>query len=483
MAPFFGRDHEISQLCALSRKATASLVVVTGRRRIGKSRLIEEFAHRSRGYSTVFITGLPPGEGITPQSQKREFARQMQRSLSIPPVKAEDWADLFEHLASHTKQGRWIIVLDEITWMGSRDPEFLPKLKTTWDLYLKKNPQLIFILCGSVSGWIEQNLLSSTGFLGRVSIRLHVTELPLQDCEGFWGAARTRISFYDKLKFLAVTGGVPRYLEELIPNLPADENIKRLCFQREGILFNEFEQIFSDLFSRRGTTYRGIVRHLADGRSDMEGIFEALGLQKGGSISSYLRDLELSGFIARDFSWNLSSLEASRISRFRLSDNYLRFYLTYIEPNRDRIERGRYIYKPSEALPGWDTIMGLQFQNLVLLHPDFIWKQCGLSPSEVAHDGPFIQTKTKSREGCQVDYLIQSRYGPLYLCEIKFRREPIGRTVAREVQAKIDRLHIPRHCSIIPVLIHVNGVTESLEHSDTFARIINFADILGHSSR
>jgi hypothetical protein len=478
MPGFFGRAHELDQLQQLTRKGSASLAVVTGRRRIGKSRLVEEFARRCKGYNRVFIEGLAPAKGITPRSQKQEFARQMERSLSIPPVVAEDWGDLFEHLASRTRHGRWIILLDEVTWMGSRDPEFLPKLKTAWDLHFKNNPQLILILCGSVSGWIERNLLSSTGFLGRVSLRLHVPQLPVRDCHGFWAISRQHVSFYEELKILAVTGGVPRYLEEVIPALPADENIGRLCFQREGMLFHEFDHIFSDLFSSRGEIYKRIVAHLARGSSDMKGIFRALRLEKGGVLSAYLDDLALAGFVARDFTWSLKTLGTSKLSRFRLCDNYLRFYLRYIRPNRERIAKGRFVHKPAEALPGWDAVMGLQFENLVLENRTFLWRQCGLSPAEIAQEGPFVQTRAGSRAGCQIDYLIQSRYGPLYLCEIKFRRSPLGMGVIREVQQKVRRLKTPRHASVIPVLVHVNGVTAPVEHSGFFAHVIDFAAIL-----
>jgi len=474
VSEFFGRKNELGQLQQLVKKKSASLVVVTGRRRIGKSRLIEEFAQRCKGYRKVRINGLAPGKGITSQRQKQEFARQMERALSIPPVLAEDWADLFEHLANHTTRGRWIILLDEVTWIGFKDPEFLPKLKTAWDLYFKKNPHLILILCGSVCGWIEKNILSSTGFLGRVSMRLRLLELPIQDCHGFWSDSCKNVSSYDKLKFLAVTGGVPRYLEEVVPVLPVDENIRRLCFQRDGILFHEFEQIFSDLFDRRGSIYRRIVSHLSGNSSVMQGIFDGLGMQKNGVLSSYLEDLTLAGFVARDFAWNLKTLEVSKLSRYRLCDNYLRFYLKYIQPNRHRIEKGRFVSKPPEVLSSWDSFMGLQFENLVLQNPDPIWQACSLSPSEIAQDGPYFQTQTRSRRGCQIDYLIQSRYGPLYLCEIKFRRSPIGVSVVQEVQEKIDRLKVPRHCSVIPLLIHVGGVTETVEHSDFFARIIDF---------
>ena len=160
---FVGREHELDALQRLTNKLTASMMVVTGRRRIGKSRLIEEFAERNKRYRHVAISGLAPQRGITPAVQRSAFANQMQRELSLPPVRHDDWLDLFAHLARATQDSRAIVLLDEVSWMGKDDPEFLPKLKLAWDRYFKENANLILVLCGSVSSWLEKNILSNTG--------------------------------------------------------------------------------------------------------------------------------------------------------------------------------------------------------------------------------------------------------------------------------------------------------------------------------
>jgi AAA+ ATPase superfamily predicted ATPase len=475
---FVGREYELAALQRLTGKTTASMVVVTGRRRIGKSRLIDEFAQRNERYRHVFISGLAPQRGITPAVQRSAFANQMQRELELPPVQHDDWLDLFVHLAKAAQASRWIVLLDEISWMGKDDCEFLPKLQLAWDRYFKRNPNLILVLCGSVSSWLEKNILSNTGFVGRVSLHLRVKELSLPSCDHFWGKARKGISFFDKLKMLSVTGGVPKYLEEIIVKDSTEENIKHLCFSPEGLLFREFDQIFSDLFCKRGPIYEKIVTTLANGPCTMAQICEKLAVTKSGVLSEYLEELSLAGFIDRDHTWDLRTRKESKLSRFRLCDNYVRFYLKYIRPNRQKIQDQRLAERPLSALPGWDTIAGLQFENLVLGNRDFIWKQCGLSASEIEMDGPFFQHATKRRQGCQIDYLIQTKHGPLYLCEIKFRRNPITTDVEQDIREKVKRMDAPRHCSILPVLIHANQVSASVLYGDTFARIIDFAEIL-----
>ena len=149
--------------------------------------------------------------------------------------------------------------------MGSKDHDFLGKLKSAWDLNFSKNPELILALCGSMSAWIEENILSSTGFLGRESMTLTLRELPLETCKKFWERQAVEATPYEMLRVLSITGGVPRYLEELDPSFSSEENIKQLCFNEGGILFNEFNKIFSDLFEKRNELYRKIVSLLVSG--------------------------------------------------------------------------------------------------------------------------------------------------------------------------------------------------------------------------
>lgn len=467
---FIGRKRELQMLDELFKKKSASLVVIRGRRRIGKSRLAQEFANKTPHY---IFSGLPPTAGITAADQREEFARQLQRELKIPLPRAEDWGDLFWHLAQHTQKGKVVLVLDEISWMGSKDTTFLGKLKTAWDLYFKNNPRLILILCGSISLWIEENILGSTGFMGRISLDIVLEELPLHECNEFWNAEQNKSSAFDKLKILSVTGGVPRYLEEILPNQSAETNIQRLCFRKEGFLFNEFERIFSDLFTGRSAIYKTIVKRLADGPCELNAIYKALKLEKSGAVSEYMEDLVTSGFVSHDFTWHLKTGLDSKLSHYRLKDNYLRFYLKYIEPNKKKIEQ-----QGLKLLPQWQSAMGLQFENLVLANRRSIQKMLGIDPSEIINDNPFFQRKAKHRQGCQIDYMIQTRFGTCYVCEIKFSSREIPKSIIDDVRQKIRNLALPKNISIRPALIHVNGVDDQVSESGFFSHIIDFNNLL-----
>lgn len=473
---FIGRREELRALKGLLNRRSASLIVVKGRRRIGKSRLLEEF---SKIISKSYIfSGLLPTEATTSQSQRDEFAGQLARQTSQVNFKKDDWSDLFWELSNHTGKGPVLIILDEISWMGFKDPNFLGKLKNAWDLYFKKNDQLILAICGSATAWIEKNILGSTGFLGRESLSLTLDELLLSDCTEFWNSENEKISSHEKLKLLAVTGGIPRYLEQINPILSAEENIRQLCFNKSGILFNEFEKIFSDLFSTRNVLYKEIVQCLVEGISDQQTICKKMGLKIGGDISDYLDDLIKSGFISRDFTWNIKDGKPSNLSHYRLKDNYSRFYLKYILPNRLKIESGNMTKASLSILKGWNTIMGLQVENLVLSNRQLIKKALGIDPSEIVCDNPLFQRKNTKQNGCQIDYLIQNQYNTIYICEIRYSKNEISPEVIDEMEEKIHRLSIPKGFSYRTVLIHVNGISESLEESRYFSHIINLGDFL-----
>ena len=472
--PFIGRRNELDDLKLLLQKKTASLVVMQGRRRIGKSRLVQEFGKNHRFFQ---FTGFPPTSTTTAQSQRDEFTHQLSTATTLPNIMADDWSKVFLLLAKEAEHGRVVILLDEISWMGSKDPDFLGKLKTVWDIYFKKNPQLILILCGSVSVWIEKNILQSTGFLGRISLVFTLKELPLKDCNQFL-MQNESISAYEKFKILSVTGGVPRYLEEIQPSLSAEENIKRLCFTKKGILFREFNDIFSDLFSKRSDVYKAIVGALVDGSAEYNDICEKLHMPKSGHLSHMLTELIQSGFISRDYTWHLQSGIESRLSHYRLSDNYLRFYLKYIEKNQRKIEADHFDGRSIATLPGWDGMMSLQFENLVLKNRKQIWEMLHIYPEDILSDNPFFQRTTTKTPGCQIDYLIHTRFNTLYVCEIKFSKHEISKDIISEIQEKINRLKRPKGFSCRPVLIQVNGVADSVLESGFFYKIIDFSQLL-----
>jgi AAA+ ATPase superfamily predicted ATPase len=472
---FIGRETELAELVQLQHRNVASMVIIQGRRRIGKSRLIEEFAKNQK---FIEIVGLAPNNKITEQMQRDEFARQLCEALNLPQLTMQDWGGLFTFLANQTSKGKVVILLDEISWIGSLDPTFLPKLKNAWDKQFSKNPKLCLALCGSVSSWIEKNIVSNTLFLGRPSLYINLKELSLPECNQFFGHHEDRISAYEKLKILAVTGGVPKYLELISPERSAEENIRFMCFSPNSPLLDEFKRIFSDIFGKRTSIYRKIIQKLIQSPMTQEELFEKSERSKTGDFSEYLRDLELAGFVARDFTWNLKEATFSKLSTYRLKDNYTRFYLKYIHPNMPKIKNNLFQTISMGSLPAWNSIIALQFENLVLNNILGILKLLGIALEEILFANPYFQRKTKRQEACQIDLLIATKYNALYICEIKFSKSPLTKTVIEEMKTKLKKFKIPQNFSYRSVLIHVNGVQDSVVDEGFFSNMIDFGDLL-----
>lgn len=476
--PFVGRIKELSSLTNLVNKKNASFVVITGRRRIGKSRLVEEFASRNLKYDFFCFSGLTPTKEITAQDQREEFARALSKNFKLPKLRADDWGDLFDTLAEQCKKRKAIIFFDEISWMGSKDQTFLAKLKNTWDLYFSKNPNLIVVICGSVSSWIEKNIISSTGFLGRVDTQIKLEELSISECNEYFKRAGFHASNYEKLILLSLTGGVPWYLELLDPKYSSVENIRKLCFAKNGILVEEFDRIFHDLFDKRGETCKKIVKALVKTAISYEELSKKINYSASGSLANYVNELIMAGFIERNYSWQIKSKKLSKLSTLRLKDNYLRFYFRFIEPNLNKISTGLYEDVNVSSLAGWSTILGLQFENLVLNNRKLIIDELKIEPENIVFDGPFYQSHTASQSGCQIDYMIQNKYNTLYLCEIKFSQNQIKTNVIDEIESKIKNLKISTGFSISPILIHATGIDASVDDSEYFRAIIDFSKFL-----
>lgn len=467
---FIGREYEISQLREFARRKTAGLAVVSGRRRIGKSTLIEQFA---KGQNLYEFYGLAPRSGITNKDQLKHFGELLGLRFGLPAVRFNNWNEALSMLATLTSSGPAIILLDEISWMAGSDKDFAGKLKGIWDTKFKKNNELMLILCGSVTSWIEENILEDKGYVGRISLTLKLQEMPLSDANKFW-LGNDLIGPTEKFKILCITGGIPRYLEEIDPKQTAEQNIKRLCFMPEGTLFNEFDKIFKDIFQKRAEAYKLIVQQLAETPCEYNQLAKKLHIKVTGGLSTQIKHLIASGFVARDYSWNKMGKKI-KLSRLRLCDNYLRFYLKYIEPKKELIEQGLYKDIALENLPQWSTIMGFQFENLVLNNLPSIIKALNIPAESLIAAGPYFQRKTTRQDGCEIDLLIYTRF-TLYVCEIKFRKLIKG-NIINEVQEKIRRLK-PSAISIRPVLIYQGELDAAVSQSDFFSNRINFSDLL-----
>ena len=473
---FFGRENELKSLAELWDKPGASLVVCRGRRRIGKSTLVREFARVSKAKFLKF-EGLAPREGMGNALQLKAFGRQLADQTGGKAADPASWFDAFRELDARLRgKSRMVVLLDEISWMGKYDPTFPGELKYAWDNRFKNHPGHIFVLCGSVSSWIAENIVNSTAYFGRISRDLVVGELPPSAAVKFWGEKASRLATRDITDVLAVTGGVPKYLEEVNPSLSAEENIRRLCFRTDGQLFSDFREIFSSVFGESTVVKRGILTALATGPMSCAELAEALGMGRGGTLARNLDDLEIAGFVSKSGGLNPETGAKSRTDRYRLRDNYTRFFLRYIEPHEEQIRSGGFENILLEGLPEWNSVMGLQFENLVLNNVPELLPLLHLDRVPILSASPFRKTDSR-RGGCQIDLLIQTRKS-IFVVEVK-RKNDIGEEVEREVAEKISRLSIPGDKSVRAALVYDGRLQPIVRANAYFDALIDISDILG----
>ena len=473
---FHGREEELARLTELWKKPVASLVTCRGRRRIGKSTLVAEFAKRS-GARFLSFEGRPPRPGISNAAQLEAFAERYAVLFGGPVPAFGSWTEAFHHLSSAIRDNRrTVLLLDEISWMGGASPDFPGDLKTAWDEEFKRHDKLILVLCGSVSAWISDNILHGTGFAGRRSLDLVLGELPLADCVKFWRRAASRVSADEILDVLSVTGGVPRYLEELDPSLSAAENIRRMAFLPGGILHDDLNRIFGDVFGRSAASRRAILAALADGPRSAEELARQTGKASNGHLSRTLEELVESGFVAADAGLNPSTGRPAGIVRYRIRDNYARFYLRCIEPRLETIDSGAFRFQSLEQLPGWETLLGLQFEALILNHAAELLPRLGLERTLVLSAAPWLQTPGSRRRGCQIDLLVQTRRSVMAV-EIKRRRE-IGREIISEAEQKASALKLRKGLSLRTALVYAGQLSPGVEADGYFDAIVSAESLL-----
>lgn len=476
---FVGREDNLMDLAALWKKRTSSLVAVSGRRRIGKSTLIAHFASESK-CRFVEIAGLAPDSEMTNQKEIDHFCERLAVATGVPEAKCDGWAKAFDALAAAIKgSAKTIVFLDEISWMGKYDASFAALLKDAWDTKFSRRQNLVFVIAASVSAWIQENVLNARAFVGRISLDIRLTELTLHQCKAFWGKAADRISDREILDMLSITGGIPKYLEEMDPSLSVEENVCRMCFSQNGYLFRDFDAIFNDVFQSASHAKRAIVMALADGPASVSDLSERTGIALNGHITADLADLCDAGFVASSEGLNPSTGKPARETRYRLRDNYVRFYLKYIEPRKDAIRAGLYQFASLESLAGWDVVLGLQFENLVLNNLPVLAPRLGLGASIVTSAAPYYRKGGKKGDGVQIDLLVQTNKS-VCIVEIK-RRVRISDSIEAEMAEKVRRLKVGKGKSVRTALVYEGSLSQKVIDDGYFDFLVPVAELLNHA--
>lgn len=470
---FYGRSYELKDLNEEFQRGRSSLTILYGRRRIGKTSLLQEFC---KGKNHLRFEGLETGkEEIQIHHFLKELSRQTGRAW-LGKIQRSTWREALDTLSSELSgKKKQILVFDEFPWMIQKNKEVVSLFKYFWDNDWARKENLMVVFCGSVNSFMVNDLMHSSAFYGRINKEICLGPLSLENIGLFF----SKNSFQDILEFTMIFGGIPKYLEEINPKESLIQNVNRLCFKKDAYFVGEFERIFKDEFDIINV-YEKIVSLLSSCSSmNYSEILRALHAEKGGGYLDYLKNLELAGFI-QHFS-PFDRPDESRLVRYRLVDEYLLFYFHFIKPHLKKIQenQGENLFLNFIGRQRWAIWVGFAFERFCLKQSKRIQKILQIDQL-VKRDGSFFNRKTTLQNGFQIDLLFERFDRVMTLCEMKYLNKPIGTEIIQEVERKVSLLPLGKTQTLERVLITLTAPTQKLEAQHYFNRIIMAEDLFRH---
>ena len=411
-----GREAEIKQLRSALSSNRAEMVAVIGRRRVGKTFLIDEVYGNHIVFQQTGVRHAPV------RRQLRTFANNLALLNGGPVLELKDWLDAFFQLRQVLEQRlstdrKIVIFFDELSWLATPAGEFLDYLAHFWNDWAHRQ-NLVLVLCGSVSSWIIKRVINDKGGLhNRVTRYLHLKPFTLAETAEFLEGRHFHLPPRQVIELYLCIGGIPLYLEDLQPGMGLHENLDRLCFQPTGLLREEFNRLYSALFND-ARLHTEVIRTLAASPRGLTRtqLITGAGLPNGGKATQVLEELEQSDFIQAQLPY-----KAKKNGKvYRLVDEYSLFYLRFIEGNK---LTGRGTWLQLSQRQTFRTWAGYAFESVCLKHVQELKAALGIAGVHTTA-AAFHHRGGSPGEGFQIDLLLERADGVINLCEMKFYRKP-----------------------------------------------------------
>jgi uncharacterized protein len=471
---FVGRTTELRLLQSLAEAPRPSIAVVYGRRRIGKSLLIQTaFA----GRRTLQFEGL---EDRPLQEQIANFLEQLRSQSAVSRDQCNgvhSWREAFRLLGTAIRGQQVVICLDEFQWMANYRHEIVSDLTLVWDQQLGKEPGVRLVLCGSIASFMINKVIKGRALYGRVDAQIHLKAFML----GETNALMAGRGLHEVLEAHLYTGGVPKYLALIAERNSVRLAIEELAFSPAGYLFAEYDRIFISHFGRNPEFAR-IIERLSShpyGLTPTQ-IAKTVKASTGGLLTNHLFDLASAGFIQAVTPFDKG--DNARLVKYVLSDAYLRFYFAFIKPNHKLIQDGAAsdLFARATQTGAFDAWMGHAFEFLVTQHAVRIAELLGFSGVNYRF-GPYFRSPRKQTAGVQVDLLFERADNVITLCEMKYSTaSSIGSDIIPQVERKAQLLSglFPRK-TIQKVLVSNVEPSAEVRTAGYFYRCINADELFG----
>lgn len=467
---FIGRERELASLKASFSIKKPNITVVYGRRRAGKSFLIQQAA---RGYSFYSFEGL---ENLPVSKQKRSFIEQL-ASYGVKTALDNNasWYEilcLLKELINKTEIT--VILLDELQWLANYRAELISNLKLVLEQVLSKHHNLKLVLCGSIASFMINKVIKSRALYGRCDLTIQLEPFKLSESRKLLANKSTDETLLAHL----LVGGIPKYLDLLTDKDSVLSSLAFHCANTNRYFANEYAKVFVSHFGKN-PRYEQILRFL-NGRnygSSRSELIANLEMNNSGELTEMIANLESAGFIRSfvPFDQKMSSFT----KRFMLVDHFISFYLSFIEPliltkELDRIDFFNQVFNTAK-MHSW---LGRSFELLCYNHVEQIAQLLGF-PSVRYQAGPYFRhNKRGELSGMQLDLVFKRADKVITVCEAKYQKTKVGIEVGKKLEEAISELPEIRKNSIQKVLITNADVAESLKNEMWFARILSANDLM-----
>ena len=333
-ATFVGRSRELEVLDNLWESPKARLLILYGRRRVGKTRLLTHWLQKQDKLGLYWVA--EPASALT---QLRSFSQALMTfidpEVEVPPdFTFSSWELAFRQLALRAQDRRFALFIDEVTYLIDVNPDFVGTLQKAWDSWLSDS-NLMLALAGSQMGLMHKHLLEYDAPLhGRATAQMQLPPLPYGTTKDYFPiySASERVILY------AMWGGVPAYWERLDPELHILENLRRNILPAHAWMVDESRILLQDFITDLHN-YVGIMRAIADGQQAIGDISERTGLT-GSKASFYLSVLRDTGFVIRQVPVSQLGTD-SRRGRYFVTDPYLRFFYRFMSAYQSKLALGQ----------------------------------------------------------------------------------------------------------------------------------------------
>jgi uncharacterized protein len=425
-----GRKASKDTLKNCLESTKSSLVAVYGRRRIGKTYLIRQFFAENMVFD---ITGLHNG-GMGDQLQ--HFRNTLVKAGYKDAIEApKTWLSAFYMLENFVDtlktDKKKVIFLDEMPWMDTPRSKFLMAFENFWNTWCTHRNDLIVVICGSAASWMIKKILHNKGGLyNRITHQIRLQPFTLHETELFFASKGIVWSRYDIVQCYMILGGIPFYLDQVRKGESVMQFVDRICFNADGMLIYEYEELFASLFSNSERHYK-IVETLATIRKGLvrDVLLQKSGMATGGSFTETLDELLASGFVESQSPFK----KEKQGTLYRLADPFMIFYNQFM---KGRSRKGANNWVKISGTPAWNAWAGLAFENVCMQHVPQIkeaLKLTAISTEESAWRGGDSEGKA------QIDLLIERADRIIHVCEIKFSKGifSIDKRYASELRQKL----------------------------------------------